>query len=82
MFSPPEVDRAIDWNMNALAVLDDATRAPGLDAELRAQLRLACGHVRVANTLLTRILDGCPFCGHEGFTDHCDNCGAQRRKAS
>lgn len=79
MFSPPEVDRAIDWNMNALAVLDDATRAPGLDDALRMQLRLACGHVKHANTVLSRILDGCVLCGEPGFTDRCTNCGNQRR---
>lgn len=57
MFHPPAIDRAINSNMDSIALLDDAIRGEHLDAALMDRLLEAKSKIVVANRALTMLLE-------------------------
>lgn len=77
MFSPPEIDHAIDRNIEAIAHLM-AALDQNLDAAARDHLLLAKSEITLSNRNLSKLIDACQLCGQPGLKRVCRNCGARR----
>lgn len=78
MFSPPEIDHAIDRNIEAIAHVLAALMQEDLAPGTRDHLLLAKSELTLANRKLSNLLDACQLCGQPGLKRVCRNCGARR----
>lgn len=78
MFSAPEIDRAIDRNIEAIAHVMAALMQEDLAPGTREHLLLAKSVMTSSNRNLSRLLDACGICGRPGLKRVCAGCGARK----
>jgi hypothetical protein len=78
VFSPPEIDHAIDRNIEAILHIVAALEQDDLDVETRDHLLLAKSEVTLSNRKLSTLIDACQICGESGLKRVCRNCGSRR----